>query len=77
MARAPRPLPIAVPVESTSVVQSAAGVGLTIPDRKSDCSGTRPAWYPFQVNVCDAEFDPADPDLTPRQMTTDPTRWEG
>lgn len=68
-------MPVAAPVESTPVVMSAAGVGLRIPERESDCSGVRPSWYPFQVNVCDAELDPADPDLTGRQRSTDPAAW--
>jgi hypothetical protein len=64
-----RPAAIAVPTEPIPVVQSAAGIGLVIPERKSDCTGQRPEWYPFQVNTCDAEFDPEDPDLTPRQRS--------
>lgn len=74
-AKQSRQAPIAVPTEPTPVVQTAAGIGLHIPERKSDCTGQRPSWYPFQVNTCDAEFDPADPDLTGRQMSTDPARW--
>jgi hypothetical protein len=70
-----RPGAIAVPTEPVDPVQTAAGIGLEFPVRESDCSGHRPAWYPFSVNVCDGEFDPADPDLTGRQMSTDPARW--
>lgn len=70
-----RPGAIAAPTEQPPEVMSAAGIGLEIPERASDCSGARPAWYPFTANVCDWEFDPADPDLTSRQMTTDPSRW--
>lgn len=67
--------PLALPAYQPTVTQTAAGVRLRVPERRSDCSGVRPSWYPFQINVCDAELDPADPDLTPRQMTTDPARW--
>ena len=66
---------IAVPIEPLPVVQTSATIGLAIPDRESDCSGTRPAWYPFQANVCDAELDPADPDLTGRQRSINPANW--
>lgn len=64
--------PLALPVYPPAEVQSNRGIGLAIPVREADCSGVRPAWYPFQVNVCDWEFDPVDPDLTWREMTTDP-----
>lgn len=47
-----------------------AGIGLPIPDRKADCTGARPSWFPFQVNVCDwAEDAPESPPLTGRQLT--------
>jgi hypothetical protein len=69
-AKQSRPAAIAVPTEPVPAVQSAAGIGLVIPARESDCSGARPAWYPDFVNVCDGELDPADPDLTARQRTT-------
>lgn len=57
------------------VVQApaSAGVGLTIPPRVPDCSGVRPSWYPFQINVCDAELDPEDRDLSWREQTTLPS----
>lgn len=51
-----------------SEVQSARGAGYLIPPRVADCSGRRPSWYPFQINVCDRD----DPDPTPlsgRQLT--------
>lgn len=66
--------PLALPVYPSGVVQApkTAGIGLDIPPRESDCSGMRPAWYPFQFNVCDWEFDPVDPDLTPRMMSIGP-----
>jgi hypothetical protein len=38
-----------------------AGVGLRIPPRESDCSGVRPSWWPFQINVCDHCDDAPDP----------------
>lgn len=61
--------PLALPVYPPSAVQSNRGIGLVIPPREADCSGVRPPWYPFQRNVCDWEFDPEDPDLTPRMMS--------
>ena len=27
------------------------GAGYDLPERDSDCTGTRPAWYPFQIEV--------------------------
>jgi hypothetical protein len=48
-----------------------ASAGIPIPPRRSDCSGVRPSWFPFQINVCDEYED--DPDfgieLGPRHMT--------
>lgn len=70
----PGPSLPAYPPAAASVPAS-AGIGLVIPERRSDCSGIRPAWYPFQMNVCDGELDPADPDLTGRQRSTDPADW--
>ena len=70
-----RPGAIAAPTESIPAVASAAGIGLDIPERQSDCTGARPSWYPFQANVCDGELDPEDRDLTPREMTADSDRW--
>lgn len=50
-------------------VQSAQTVGLYIPPRESDCSGVRPSWYPFQINVCDEDCDEPDPlDFTARHL---------
>lgn len=49
-----------------------AGIGLEIPPREADCSGVRPSWYPFQVNVCDCD-DAPDPELySGRQLTLPP-----
>ena len=45
----PRPVPVQAP--------SRAGIGLCIPPRLADCSGERPSWYPFQVNVCDVDAE--------------------
>jgi hypothetical protein len=52
-----------LPKPTPTVVQSprSAGVGLDIPERRADCSGVRPSWFPFQVNVCDCG-DAPDPD---------------
>lgn len=41
------------------------GVGMEFPDRKADCSGRRPSWFPFQINVCDE--DAPDPDMFPTE----------
>lgn len=67
-----RPAPISVPTQSSTVVRSAQRAGVPIPPRESDCSGGRPAWYPFQANVCDWESDPVDRDLTARERSIDP-----
>jgi hypothetical protein len=48
-----------------------AGIGLRIPERQSDCSGVRPSWYPFQMNVCDQDAPDPVP-LTDRQMNVQP-----
>lgn len=45
------------------------GVGLEIPDRESDCTGKRPSWYPFQINVCDDDAEDFDPLPTERHRT--------
>lgn len=37
------------------------GVGLVIPERRSDCTGQRPSWYPFQIQVDLCEGDSPDP----------------
>jgi hypothetical protein len=62
-----------LPEYPPAVVQMprSVGVGLVIPPRRSDCSGVRPSWYPFQMNVCDV--DAPDPlPLTGRQLTIPP-----
>lgn len=51
-----------------SEVQSARTKGYYIPPREADCSGARPSWYPFQINVCD-EDAPDPPELTARHLT--------
>lgn len=44
------------------------GVGLIFPERESDYTGTRPSWYPFQIECVGAEDDDADPEaLTSRE----------
>lgn len=48
--------------------QPADGRRVFIPVRESDCSGTRPSWYPFQINVCDDD-DPDPLPLQPRNLT--------
>lgn len=45
------------------------GIGLKIPERDADCSGWRPSWYPFQVNVCDVDDPDIDPLPTERHRT--------
>lgn len=61
---APRPFVVQAP--------RSAGIGLHIPERKADCSGVRPSWYPFQINVCDC-CDAPDPEpLTDREMRLPP-----
>lgn len=49
------------------------GVGMTFPERRSDPSGKRPSWYPFQVNVGDEDAPDPIP-LTPRQKSIGPPR---
>jgi len=49
-----------------------AGVGLEIPPREADCSGRRPSWFPFQVNVCDCDDDPDPTPLSERAMRIPP-----
>jgi hypothetical protein len=49
------------------------GVGMALPQRRSDCSGKRPGWYPFQVNVCDEDTPDPIP-LTPRQKSIGPPK---
>lgn len=48
-----------------------AGIGLRFPPRQSDCSGERPSWYPFQVNVCDVD-GPDSPPWTDRMFQLPP-----
>jgi hypothetical protein len=47
------------------------GVGVTFPPRQADCSGVRPSWYPFQMNVCDEDAPDPVP-FTPRHMRIPP-----
>jgi hypothetical protein len=49
-----------------------AGVGLDIPERKADCSGVRPSWFPFAVNVCECCDTPDPEPLSGRQLTVPP-----
>jgi hypothetical protein len=42
------------------------GVGYHFPERKSDCSGGRPSWFPFQIAVCDVDEEAPDPLPTER-----------
>jgi hypothetical protein len=44
------------------------GIGLQVPGRRSDCSGARPSWYPFEVNVCDVDA-PDPPAMTARERS--------
>jgi hypothetical protein len=44
------------------------GVGMEFPEREADCTGQRPAWYPFQINVCDDDAPDPVP-LTAREMS--------
>lgn len=62
----PEPRPIVVQLPRW------AGIGLEIPPREADCSGVRPSWYPFQVNVCDCDDDPDPEPYTGRQLTIPP-----
>ena len=63
-----------LPEPSPAVVQAprSAGIGLEIPERKADCSGVRPSWFPFQVNVCDCDDAPDPEPLTGRQLRVPP-----
>lgn len=50
-----------------------AGIGLRIPERRADCSGRRPSWYPFVYNVCDWVCDEPDPaPFTERMLRVPP-----
>lgn len=53
-----------------------AGIGLAIPPREADCSGQRPSWYPFQINVCDCDDAPDPEPLSERQMHVPPAPAE-
>lgn len=65
----PLPEPRSGPVQAPRE----AGVGLAIPERKSDCSGVRPSWFSFAVNVCDEAEDAPDPaPLTSRHLRLSP-----
>lgn len=46
-----------LPEYPPAVVQlpRSVGAGVRIPKREADCSGVRPSWYPFQINVCDQD----------------------
>lgn len=45
--------------------------GIRFPERHADCSGARPSWFPFQMNVCDEDAPDPVP-LSRRHRTTDP-----
>jgi len=64
-----------LPETPPAVVQApkSAGIGLDIPERQADCSGVRPSWYPFQVNVCDCDDLPDPEPYTGRQLTVPPS----
>jgi hypothetical protein len=47
------------------------GIGLYFKPRRSDCSGVRPSWYPFAVNVCDCD-GPAPLPWTERMLSVPP-----
>lgn len=53
------------------------GAGVDFPERESDCSGQRPSWFPFQINVCDVDEDIVP--FTERQLripaAPDPPDW--
>lgn len=49
-----------------------AGIGLRIPEREADCTGQRPSWYPFQVNVCDCDDVPDPQPFTSRMLRLPP-----
>jgi hypothetical protein len=45
-------------------------VGLCFPPKSSDCSGVRPEWFPFQIQVDACENDGPDPvELTARERS--------
>jgi hypothetical protein len=47
------------------------GAGIEFPPREADCSGVRPSWYPFQINVCDIDTPDPEPFL-PRELRLPP-----
>lgn len=49
-----------------------AGVGIEIPPRQADCSGVRPSWYPFQINVCDCDDAPDPEPYSGRDLSLPP-----
>lgn len=55
------------------------GVGMVFPVRDSDCSGVRPGWFPFQIQVDACENDGPDPvDMTARERSigdAQPISW--
>lgn len=48
------------------------GAGIAFPRRLSDCTGKRPSWYPFQINVCDQDEPDIDPLPTDRHRELPP-----
>jgi len=51
------------------------GIGLSIPERRSDCTGQHPSWYPFQNQVDACEGDAPDPvPLTARHLSIGPPK---
>ena len=63
-----------LPEYPPAVVQApkSAGAGIDIPERQADCSGERPSWYPFQINVCDCDDAPDPEPYSGRQLTLPP-----
>lgn len=60
-------MPLPEPRPTRVQAPASAGIGLRIPPRRSDCSGVRPSWYPFQMNVCDVDAPDPEP-LTGREL---------
>lgn len=57
---------------------ASGGIGLSIPERRSDCTGRHPSWHPFQVEVGACENDAPDPvPLTARHLSIGPPRAGG
>lgn len=65
---------MSLPVPKPVVVQMPrrAGIGLAIAPREADCSGVRPSWFAFQVNVCDCDDDLDPEPYAGRQLTVPP-----